>query len=173
MIKITEELYYRRIEREDLAHRVRWLNDPDINETLTFDVPVSQASTEAWFAKTVLDSTKVNLMFFVRKGESFEPLGFGGFINVDAKNRRAELYITIGNKGYQGRGYGKTLVNFLTDFGFGQLGLEKIYLSTLEHNERAFRLYSSCGFEQEGFFKRHIMHQGELKGLYYLAKFKK
>lgn len=173
MIKITDTLYYRRVEREDLAHRVRWLNDPEINQTLTFDVPVSQASTEAWFGKTVLDSSKVNLMFFVRSGDNYVPLGFGGFINVDMKNQRAELYITIGNKEHQGKGFGKELVNFLTDFGFNHLGLEKIYLSTLEHNDRALQLYLRCGFEKEGFFARHIMHQGQLKGLYYLAKFKK
>lgn len=173
MIKITNELYYRRIEKEDLADRVKWINDPDINETLTFDTPVSLASTEAWFAKTVLDQSKCNLAFFVRNGDSFVAIGFGGFLNIDTKASKAELYITIGNKSFQGKGFGKRLVQFLMHFGFNDLGLQKIYLSTLEHNLRAYGLYESCGFEEEGRFKKHVLHKGKLKGLIYMAAFRK
>lgn len=173
MIKITDELYYRRIEKDDLTDRVRWINDPDINETLTFETPISLASTEAWFSKTVLDSTKCNLSFFVHKEDSFIAIGFGGFINIDSKADKAELYITLGNREYQGKGFGKRLVQFLMQFGFIELGLQKIYLSTLEHNHRAFGLYESCGFEEEGRFKRHIRHKGKLKDLIYMAAFRK
>lgn len=172
MIEVQEGLFYRRLEREDLAHRVQWVNDPEINQTLTFDVPVSQASTEAWFSKTVLDSSKVNLMFFVREEGGFIPLGFGGFLNIDRQSRKGELYITIGDKKYQGKGLAKVLVNFLCDFGFNELGLHKVYLSTLEHNKRAYALYERCGFFEEGFFKDHIYHRGSYKSLFYMAKFR-
>lgn len=173
MIKIINELYYRRIEKEDLKDRVRWINDPDINETLTFETPVSLASTEAWFAKTVLDSTKCNFAFFVREEEKFVSVGFGGFINIDYKANKAELYITLGNKKFQGRGLGKAFVKFLMRFGFIDLNLQKIYLSTLENNSRAFSLYRTCGFEEEGRLRLHVRHKGKLKDLIYMAAFRK
>lgn len=173
MIKITNELYYRRIEKEDLPDRVRWINDPEINETLTFDTPVSLASTEAWFTKTVLDSSKCNFTFFVRDGDTFIAVGFGGFINIDFKANKAELFITLGNKKFQGKGFGKTIVQFLMRFGFIDLNLQKIYLSTLEDNSRAFGLYKKCGFEEEGRFKRHVRHKGKLKDLIFMATYRK
>lgn len=172
MIKINDQLYYRRIEKEDLKDRVRWINDPEVNETLTFDTPVSLASTEAWFSKTLMDSTKCNLSFFVYENGEYIPVGFGGFINIDNKVNKAELYITVGNREYQGKGLGKQIVQFLVDFGFKEMSLQKIYLSTLVHNHKAFKLYEKCGFKEEGRFHNHVLHKGELKGVIYMAKFR-
>lgn len=172
MINIVGDLYYRRLEREDLKKRVEWVNDPEINYTLTFDTPVSLASTEAWFQKVLLDSSKINFMFFIKEDGGYRPIGFGGFINIDRINNRAELFITIGDKKQQGKGLGKKIVDFLVGFGFGSLVLHKIYLTTLAHNEKAIYIYKKCGFEVEGMLRHHVMHQGELKSLYFMSKFK-
>lgn len=172
MIHIDGNLYYRRIEREDLPFRVEWINDPLINKTLTFDVPVSLASTDAWFNRVAVDNSKLNLTFFYKHRSSFIPIGFGGFINIDNKHRKAELFITIGDKSFHGKGLAKPLVNFLCDFGFKTLGLHKVYLSTLSHNERAENLYRSCGFVHEGTFKDHIFHRGSYRSLIFMARFK-
>lgn len=173
MIKITDQLYYRKIEEADLPSRVAWLNDPLINDTLTFDVPVSLEGTQEWFKRSNQDASKLNLTFFEKLDGDFRPIGFGGFINIDRKNARAELYITIGERNAQGKGYALPLVNQICEIGFNELELHKIYLSTLEHNLRALSLYKKSGFVEEGFFKEHFLHKGTYKGAYYMAKFNK
>ena len=169
MIPLDNEFFVRKIERSDLPSRVKWINDPKINATLTFDYPVSLASTEAWFAKTSLDSTKANFTFFL--GED-KPVGFGGLIKIDTKNRNAELYVTIGESDLHGKGLGKKAVDFICEYGFDVLGLHKIYLTTLSHNAGAIKLYEKCGFSLEGKFCEHIYLRGKYQDMYYYAKFR-
>ena len=171
MISLGDEFYVRKIERTDIPSRVRWINDPQINATLTFDYPVSIASTEAWFSKTVLDSSKVNFTFLLGDSEPI-PVGFGGLLKVDMKNRHAELYVTIGEPGLHGRGLGKKAVDFICEYGFNTLGLNKIYLTTLSYNAAAIKLYEKCGFVLEGQFSKHIYLRGKYQDIYYFAKFR-
>ena len=169
MIQISNDLFYRKIERSDLVHRVEWINNPEINSTLTFVTPVSLASTEKWFESTITDNSKLNLSFFLKENDEYIPLGFSGFIGIDRNNRRAELFITIGNTTYQGRGLGKKIVTFLIRFGFSDLNLRKIYLTTLENNERAKKLYEACGFVQDGKLRQHFYHQGRYLDCYHMS----
>lgn len=172
MINIQGNLFYRKIERDDLVKRVEWINNPDLNNTLTFQTPVSLSSTERWFDNVLSDSTKMNLTFFIQEDENYIPIGFGGFIGIDKHNRRAELFITIGNQKFQGLGYGKVIVNFLKQFGFDCLNLQRIHLTTLSHNVKAKSLYEKCGFVQEGTLNNHFFHKGEYKDCYYMAVLK-
>ncbi|ELB1639691.1 GNAT family N-acetyltransferase [Vibrio alginolyticus] len=172
MIKIDDTLYYRYLKREDLAKRVSWINNPDINDTLTFRTPVTLESTERWFDNIKSDPTKVNLFFFVKENDKYIPIGFGGFVNIDTINKRAELFITIGEASYQGCGYGYKIVKFLTEFGFNNLDLNRIFLTTLAHNLKARSLYIKCGYQEEGYLKKHFFHKGEYKDCFYMASVK-
>lgn len=169
MILISDDLFYRKIERSDLVHRVSWINNPVINKTLTFTTPVSLASTEKWFESTITDNSKLNLSFFIKENDNFIPLGFGGFVGIDKHNRRAELFITIGNTSYQGRGLGKKLVRFLIGLGFSELNLQKVYLTTLENNVRAKKIYEVCGFVQDGRLRQHFYHQGRYLDCFHMS----
>lgn len=173
MIKINDSLYYRKIEKPDLVHRVNWINNPKINATLTFRTPVSHSSTEKWFEVTSSDSSKLNLTFFVKLGEDYIPLGFGGFISIDSFNQRAEIFITIGNLEYQGKGFGIQIVNFLTGFGFNELNLSKIYLTTLKHNVKAKNLYEKCGFKTDGVLREHFFHKGKFIDCFHMSILRK
>lgn len=173
MIKINEFLYYRKIEKLDLVNRVNWINDPEINKTLTFSTPVSLAATEKWFETTLFDNSKLNLSFFVKKNDDFIPLGFAGFIGIDSYNQRAELFITIGNSDYHGKGFGVQIVKFLISFGFIKLNLSKIYLTTLKHNFKAKKLYEKCGFKIDGELRDHFYHHGEFVDCYHMSILRK
>lgn len=169
MIKISDALYYRKVERSDLSKRVEWINDEEINKHLTFDFPVSLGMTEAWFSKVVLDSTKLNFTFFSHSTGEFVPIGFGGLINIDIKNRKAELFVTIGEKKFHGKGFGKEIVNFITSFGFNEIGLNKVYLVTLETNQPAVELYKKCGYKLEGTLRHHLFHRGMFRNALYMS----
>lgn len=48
-----------------------------------------------------------------------------------------------------GKGLGTDAVNALVDFGFGELRLERVWLSTDAENARAQRAYAKAGFVVE------------------------
>ena len=69
------------------------------------------------------------------------------------KNRRAgtaSLGISIFDRDYLGKGYGRDALNVLLDWSFRIQNYRRIELETLATNERAVRSYKACGFVEEG-----------------------
>jgi hypothetical protein len=46
---IGNQIRLRAIEREDLPHFVKWLNDPDVRRGLSHVMPLSLAEEDEWF----------------------------------------------------------------------------------------------------------------------------
>ena len=77
--------------------------------------------------------------------------------------------ITIGDKAYWGRGYGREAVWLLVEYGFTKLNLRRIYLRVHGRNERAIRAYRACGFIEEGRLRQHVWNDGAYDDLLYMA----
>ena len=75
----------------------------------------------------------------------------GKFIgNTEFFNRKdndAEWGIVI-TAAMQNKGYGKETLLRMIDYGFNELGLERIRLSVFADNMRAYHVYSKCGFKE-------------------------
>lgn len=155
------------VERDHLKKRVEFLNDPEIQKTLNFDYPTSLAKTEVWFSKNVLAPNRVDFSFI--RNEDHAVIGFGGFINVNTKARKAELYIFVGDKDCWGKGFGRDGYKLLVNYGFAELGLERIYLYQLSENERAVTATAALGWKTEGLLRKDIWSHGELKDQYVLS----
>lgn len=64
-------------------------------------------------------------------------------------NRRGEIGIVIGDE-FQKKGYGREAINWIMDWGFGQVGLHSIAVEAATYNEGALHLYKSIGFQEDG-----------------------
>jgi RimJ/RimL family protein N-acetyltransferase len=155
------------LERDHLKKRVEFLNDPEVQRTLNFDYPTSLAKTEAWFSKNVLSPDRVDFVFV--RNEDSAIIGFGGFININIKSQKSEMYIFIGDKECWGSGFGRDGYKLLVNYGFAELGLERIYLYQLTENERAVKATAALGWKTEGLLRRDIWSHGELKDQYLLS----
>ena len=158
-----KQIYLRPLEREDLPLRVKWVNDPDVRKHLMFDYPISLAKTGAWFAKTLLDDTKRN--FSVVDKASGQVVGMTGLIQIDIKHRRAQFYITLGEKEFWGKKIVDEVIPIVLHYGFTELNLNKIFLYTIPGNERARKVYERNGFVQEAAMRQHYYCVGELHDL--------
>lgn len=155
------------LERDHLKKRVDFLNDPEVQKTLNFDYPTSLAKTEAWFSKNVLSSNRID--FALIRNEDSAVIGFGGFININLKISKAELYIFIGEKSCWGKGLGRDGYKLLVNYGFAELGFERIYLYQLAENERAISATAALGWKTEGLLRKDIWSHGELKDQFVLS----
>lgn len=160
----SKRISLRLLEEGDLESRVKWLNDPAIYQLLLSDFPVSLARTRAWFASNILDTSKVH--FSIVDVASGDLIGMTGFLQLSAKHQSAQMYITIGEAEYRGRGYAKDVIDTLLTYGFSELGLEKVYLWTLPENEHARNTYIKYGFTQEALMRSHIYCRGQRQDLY-------
>ena len=68
------------------------------------------------------------------------------YYDLDSVNRQAELGIVIGERDYWSHGYGSDSVTLLLEHMFITGGLQRVYLHTLEWNERAQKAFAKCGF---------------------------
>ncbi len=68
-----------------------------------------------------------------------------------------------------GQGFGKELVNKLEGWAISH-GYSRLELTVMQHNERAKRLYESCGFEVEGLKRHSLVVDGEYVNELYMSK---
>jgi|SRR5579862_6731183 len=98
--------------------------------------------------------------FAIEAADTGAYIGFCGLFGFDDLARTCELGITIGDKAYWGRGYGRDTVRLLVDYAFRLLNLRKVWLHTASTNERALRCYGACGFVEEGRLRQQIWCNG-------------
>lgn len=61
---------------------------------------------------------------------------------------------------YQGKGVMKALCEYVINYAFDELKLNRIMSNYLPHNERSGNLLKSLGFEREGYAKRYLKIHG-------------
>ena len=67
------------------------------------------------------------------------------YYDLDLRRGEAELGIMIGDRDYWGKGYGSDALRAVQDYIFTQTTLTRVYLHTLEWNERARRSFTKAG----------------------------
>ena len=70
------------------------------------------------------------------------------FYDIDVRRGEAELGIMIGDQAYWGKGYGTDSVDALLTHIFNTIPLTRVYLHTLEWNERARRSFTKSGLRE-------------------------
>lgn len=68
------------------------------------------------------------------------------YYNYDSQRGEAELGVSIGDRRYWGKGYGTDAVVTFVKYLFIKLPLERVFLNTLDWNERAQRAFRKAGF---------------------------
>ena len=68
--------------------------------------------------------------------------------------------IVIGEKQYNGHGYGSEAIQLLLAFGFRELELNSLYLRVFDFNEGALKSYRKCGLIEEGRLREAYFRDG-------------
>ena len=92
-------------------------------------------------------------------------IGQCALFNLDAIAGTSEIGITIGDKRYWGRGFGREAIGLLVAYGFVRRNLRRVWLHVYAENLRAQRAYSACGFVEEGLLRAHVWSNGRYDDL--------
>ena len=152
----------RRFEKKDIPNKVKWINDPENNTFLHYDLPLEIGKTESWFEKNKDRTDRYDAVIDVNS----IPVGLIGLLSIDKKNKKAECYITIGEREYLGKGIAYKATNLLLEYAFTDLGLNCVYLFTEVDNIAAVRLYKRAGFKCEGILKDDLFYKGRFVDRY-------
>ncbi len=147
----------RKFERSDIPKKVEWINNPENNRFLHYDIPICVEKTEKWFDSHFGDESRYDAVIEV----DGVPVGTIGLLNIDRKNGKAEYYIAMGEINYKGKGVAKEASRLLLSYGFEDLSLNRIYLFTEIENIVAQKLFEIIGFRKEGIIRQDIYSHGK------------
>ncbi|MBR2491341.1 MAG: pyridoxal-phosphate dependent enzyme [Ruminiclostridium sp.] len=146
----------RKFELKDVPYKVAWINDPENNRYLHYDLPLEIEKTELWYERTKDRTDRYDAVIEVDN----VPVGLIGLLSIDEKSRKAEYYITIGDRDYLHQGVAVKATKLLLEVAFGELKLNKVFLFTECENHAAVRAYERIGFKREGVVEQDIFSKG-------------
>ena len=135
-----------------------------------FEWPLSLAKTEKWFQNQLFDNTKTNFSIIDKKTN--EIIGMTGLLDISLQHRRAQFYMTIGNKDHWGKRLPDENIPMVLNYAFNELGLNKVYLYTINVNNKARHVYLRNGFQPEGILREHYFCVGKLQDLHVFSVLK-
>lgn len=146
--------------RDDLARLCAFNNDVAVELAGGGDPPIPQ-SLERLQAEFDSQSSSGgrNGTGFVIEADG-QCIGQCALFSFDQVGRTAELGITIGDKNYWGKGYGREAIKLLLAYGFRHHNLHKVHLRVHARNERGIRAYRACGFVEEGRLRAQVWSDG-------------
>ena len=152
----------RRFEKSDIPKKVEWVNNPENNQFLHYDIPICVEKTEKWFDSHLGQTDRYDAVIEV----DGVPVGTIGLLSIDQKNKKAEYYIAMGEVAYKGKGIAKEASRLILQYGFDVLKLNRIYLYTESENVAAQKLFEKVGFIKEGLIRSDIVSRGKYADRY-------
>lgn len=162
-----EKTVLKGLTRESAALIYEWVNREELRPLTGTVYPVSEYEHEEWVKKMATASDKK--LFLICCKDGGKPIGTVGLKNFDWLNRRAELFVSIGDGGYVSGGYGTDAVKTLVHYCFNSLNLHKISARVYESNPRAIRCYEKVGFKKEGLLMDEHFSSGAYENVVVMA----
>ncbi|MFX1427469.1 MAG: GNAT family N-acetyltransferase [Promethearchaeota archaeon] len=157
-----ESVTLRPVKREYIESYLKWLNDPEITQYLALYMPLTRMMEEDWIEN--LKNRNDTIVFAITITDENNPeklIGNCGLHNIDWKSRSAEVGIMIGEKEFQGKGYGTEAMEVIIRYGFEEVNLNRICLRVIDYNIRAIKSYVKIGFIEEGRMRQGHFKKGE------------
>jgi RimJ/RimL family protein N-acetyltransferase len=130
-----------------------------VPNTLAWDGPLSLEEYQNGYAAREVQMRRGEIhLFTILEAASGHPVGA---IDIRPENQpgRADIGLWIGEP-YQGKGYGTQAVSQIIDYGFQQLGLDKVEACIFTGNWASRRIFEKNGFILERTIRNAVLKQG-------------
>jgi RimJ/RimL family protein N-acetyltransferase len=149
-------IYLREITETDLPEINKYRNDMELATWLTAPFRFINMETDHKWFQSYLSSRNENVRCAICLKSNHQIIGMVNLLNIRWEYRSAEYSILIGEKEAWGKGYGTTATREILKHAFCNMGLNRIQLIVMEHNERAINMYRKAGFKEEGLLRQTI-----------------
>ena len=153
----SKNLNFKELETSDVNETyVKWLNDKDINKYIIQKNVTNNTESLKDYVKKHRDS-KNDFLFGIFENKKNTHIGNIKLTISHPKEKIANIGILIGEKIFQGKGYGKESINTITKFGQNKLNLIRIEAGFLDTNQKSLHCFLKCGFVQDGHLKSYFI----------------
>ena len=164
LLPINDHLCLTEFRSGDKTALLEILQEKDIyDRTSRIPHPYTEANAERWLALvakiTEQHGQPVQWAIRNRFDDLIGAIGFEGL--QIGKSHRAEIGYWLAKPSW-GRGIMTAVVQKACDYAFREWGLTKIIAHVFAFNLASARVLEKCGFEQEGYLKKHFRKEGQL-----------
>lgn len=150
-----------------------WNNDPELNyfdSEQPYEVE-SFADFKRRF-EHMLNDADPSMRDFEIHAEDGTLIGLAYVININPHHRHATIGVTLGDRNYWGKGYGRASMRKLLAYCFETMNLHRVSAETFEYNDAWRRLVVGMGFSKEGVARDYLQRDGQFwdKEVYALLK---
>jgi RimJ/RimL family protein N-acetyltransferase len=159
------------LDMANIYTHFRWNNDPELNR-LDSEVPYEEETFGEFkqrFERMCYDATPTTYDFEIhvtgedtREGGDDDNalIGVAYVADISLHNRHGLVGVTIGERGFWSRGYGRESLELLLAFCFDDLALHRVRAETFEFNAAWAGLVQAAGFVKEGVARDYLLRDG-------------
>ena len=150
------------LHRDNLYKHFRWNNDPELNH-LDSEVPFRKETLSAFkrrFEQMIYHPAPDSRDFEICT-EDGTVIGVAYVAGISEYNRHCTIGITIGDRDYWGKGYGRASLRKLLSSCFDELGMHRVGAETFEYNAAWRKLVEWAGFKKEGTDRDYLYRDGQ------------
>ena len=151
----------------------KWMNDPKVRHYSRNMWPLTLEEVKKWFEPPPDRQMREFIVFTVYHKEAKRPIGSIGFNQTNWVSRNANIFLTIGEPEYWGKGIAGEASRLMINYGFTELNFHKIFAGVFTPNSRSLRAAEKLGFEKEGVLKEEIYVDGQYHDMHRFALFKR
>jgi len=150
------------LQMNNIYTHFRWNNDPELNR-LDSEIPYEEETFGEFkkrFETMCYDPSPAHRDFEIHTDDG-ELIGVAYVARISEHNRHGLIGITIGDRDYWGRGFGRESMQVLMHFCFDVLGLHRVSAETFEYNVAWRDLVDGMGFTSEGVARDYLFREGK------------
>jgi RimJ/RimL family protein N-acetyltransferase len=151
------------LQMENIHTHFRWNNDPELNR-LDSEVPYEEESFGAFknrFEQMCDNPSPLHRNFEIHAHDDETLIGVAYATRISPHNHHAQVGITIGDRDYWGRGYGRESFELLLSYCFEKLDLHRVSAETFEYHTAWRDLVEGMGFRKEGTAREYLCRDGK------------
>lgn len=159
----TDRLWIRPFELSD-SKMVQGLagSEKVARTTLSIPHPYPKGAAEKWIQATHHAAEKGDsYAFALVKKEEDELIGCM-ILDISKDHQRAELGYWLGHP-YWGQGFATEAAQKMVQFGFEDLGLNRIFAIAMTKNSGSYKVMGKIGMKHEGTFPQHVRKWGSFE----------
>jgi len=147
----------RDLHAEDKEKILNWRNLPEVAKYMYTDHYITLEEHERWF-QSMLNDTTCRYWIIVYEQED---VGLVNLYKIDQKNKQCYWAFYLVGSNVRGKGVGSFVEYSVLRYVFDKLNFNKLCCEVLAFNQPVAEMHKNFGFQQEGYFRQHVIKGGE------------